>query len=66
MGEIADDFVDGSCCMNCSTYFKNDRGEAGATHGYPVICRDCWATTSSAERQQWKRDGCQRAVFKAI
>ena len=65
MGKIADDIMEGASCAECSTYFKNERQEAGATHGYPVICRDCWATATIVQKREWERLGYQRAIFKA-
>ena len=48
MGEVADDFLDGSCCSWCSTYFQTD-------HGYPVLCSNCWKTAKPEERKDLQR-----------
>lgn len=43
MGEIAEDMVQGTCCHLCNTYFVHkDNTEVLYTHGYPVVCQDCW------------------------
>lgn len=65
MGDIADDLIEGASCAECSTYFVTERHEAGATHGYPVICRDCWTQASQPQRVAWRGQGYQRAIFKA-
>ncbi len=43
MGEIADDIVDGTCCSFCGIYFVE-------SHGFPVLCSDCFEGTPPAER----------------
>ena len=43
MGDIADDVVNGACCMDCATYFVKE-------HGYPILCRLCWKELSPRER----------------
>lgn len=48
MGEIADDIADGACCGLCSSYFEHD-------HGHPVLCGDCWDTSSAEERKGWQK-----------
>lgn len=65
MGDMADDLIEGASCMECSTYFKNERDEAGATHGYPVVCRECWADADRVQRQGWRQHGYRRATFNA-
>lgn len=54
MGEIADDIIDGACCAYCSQYFQCE-------HGYPVLCDECWRTSSKAERK-----GYQPAIEKEL
>jgi hypothetical protein len=44
MGEIADDMVNGVSCSHCGTYFKKE-------HGYPVLCKDCWAHADKDDRK---------------
>jgi len=41
MGEIAEDMVDGQSCSWCGVYFEH-------SHGYPVICVDCYTDWSVA------------------
>ena len=41
MGEISQDFVDGTCCSFCGQYFQDKQGNLYA-HGYSVACLDCW------------------------
>ena len=50
MGEIAEDMVDGTCCMECGCYFQDSEGHL-FTHGYPVICKECWPELTPAEKK---------------
>jgi hypothetical protein len=43
MGELSDDMVDGFCCTMCTMYFTK-------SHGYPVLCSQCYASMSESER----------------
>jgi hypothetical protein len=43
MGEIADDMIDGFCCSECGMYFTQ-------SHGYPVLCKDCWVPNSHLQK----------------
>lgn len=52
MGEIADDMINGSCCNECGCYFKNPGDEDFFTHGYPVLCWDCWDKKSNLPRAE--------------
>jgi len=36
MGEYADLSIEGFCCMWCGRCFERE-------HGYPVLCRECFA-----------------------
>ena len=49
MGEIADDMIDGTVCSDCGMFF-NAKGES-YTHGYPVLCWDCWDDWKPSERR---------------
>jgi len=41
-------------------YFQDpEREEACYTHGYPVICNDCWSELTKPERKEAKRAGLQ-------
>ena len=66
MGKIADDYLEEACWQACTSYFKTNHEEAGATHGYPVVCQDCWAEADTYQRAEWRRLGFRRAIFKAI
>lgn len=35
MGEIADSMIDGDSCQECGVCFE-------VSHGFPVLCGDCW------------------------
>jgi len=50
MGEIADDMIDGTSCSACGQYFV-DGNDNLYTHGYPVICWDCWNTLTKEEKK---------------
>jgi hypothetical protein len=54
MGEIADDMVDGSCCTMCTMYFTK-------SHGYPVLCGECYASMSKQDRA-----GIPRAIYPRV
>ena len=54
MGELADDLMEGRCCEWCGIYFEAD-------HGYPVICRGCFAEATPEER-----NGVQRATINEL
>jgi hypothetical protein len=52
MGEIADDMIDGTSCELCGCYFINPKNENTTyTHGYPVVCWDCWNELTSYDKQ---------------
>ena len=54
MGEIADDMVEGFSCSHCGVYFKQ-------SHGYPVLCHDCYDEETKAERA-----GLQRTIEEEL
>ena len=43
MGEVADDMIEGNSCSHCGTYFED-------SHGFPVLCRNCFDTETPEER----------------
>ena len=55
MGEIADDYRDGTCCCLCGCYFKGGEGRKVHTHGYAVVCWDCWEDLTPDERKEYQR-----------
>jgi len=51
MGEVAEDMIDGSCCSLCGQYFQDsDDKDMIYTHGYPVVCKDCWEPDCGYEK----------------
>lgn len=48
MGEIAEDMVDGTCCQLCNVYFSG-------SHGYPVVCSDCWKDLDKSEKNMYQK-----------
>lgn len=60
MGEIADDMIDGACCHLCGQYFVGDDDEM-VSHGYEVVCKDCWTDLTPAERKD-----SQKAKFNTM
>lgn len=44
MGEVAEDMNEGACCSLCSTYFWK-------SHGYPVVCVECWNDLTPKEKK---------------
>lgn len=57
MGQNADDIVDGTVCCLCGQFFEELHGDGKScpTHGYPVVCWECWAELSKGERKQYQR-----------
>jgi len=54
MGEIADDIVDGKMCQLCGCFFVDEKNSL-YTHGFPVVCWDCWQELSKEEKQDYAR-----------
>jgi len=62
MGEIADDMIDGTSCSLCGYYFIDPKDDNKTyTHGYPVVCHECWSDLTKNEKKQY-----QRAIAKTI
>lgn len=56
MGQIAEDMVDGTCCQLCGQYFQDPKKEEYVyTHGYPVVCRECWSDLTQEEKKHYQR-----------
>ena len=53
-GEISDDIVDGAICSMCLMWFEE-------THGYPVLCDECYDEMTPAERA-----GQQKAIYDRV
>src|SRR5438552_5590312 len=47
---LNDDILDGICCSICYDDFKDTEG-ARISHGYPVVCHDCWSKLSKDKKQ---------------
>jgi hypothetical protein len=54
MGQIADDCIDGSCCSLCLRYFEDKQKKMIFTHGYPVVCKECWDDLSKKHRKMYQ------------
>ncbi len=64
MGEVAEDYIDGSCCSKCGGYFTKDNKDV-YTHGYPVLCEECWMQQPMKQTlRRVNRNGLQRALVK--
>lgn len=50
MGQSADDAIEGFACSWCGAYFSE-------SHGYPVLCTECWSDSRPQDR-----GGLQRAT----
>lgn len=61
MGEMADDLVDGTTCSWCGAFFVDENGNI-YTHGYPVVCKQCFHTATKKEQHQARKDGLQVAT----
>jgi|GEM_PF-889728 len=56
MGQISEDMNDGTCCSLCGCYFENPKDEnATYTHGYPVVCWNCWHGLTNTEKTVWQK-----------
>lgn len=56
MESIAQDMIDGTCCELCGQYFADPKKEKEVyTHGYPVICHDCWNELNQKEREGYQK-----------
>lgn len=65
MGQIADDMIDGTTCSLCGRYFHSEEVTEPTTkggkvytlftHGYPVVCWECWKTLSKSEKKDYQR-----------
>ena len=59
MGQMAEDFQDGTTCSICGCFFQDPDDENSCyTHGYPVACKRCF-------RAGMRKDGIQKAIVKA-
>ena len=58
MGEVAEDYADGSCCSWCGQYFKQKDSRDIHTHEYPVLCKECYDENPKGA----KKAGLQRAL----
>ena len=54
MGQNADDMLEGTTCSLCGQFFEDAPGIC-PTHGYPVVCWECWSELSKAERRDYQR-----------
>lgn len=53
MGEIAEDIIEGTCCSWCGLYFQSpDNPDELYSHGYPVLCKDCYKNSSWKEKDE--------------
>lgn len=56
MAEIAEDTIDGTKCFLCGVYFEK-------THGYPVLCDDCYKNMTKEEIKEY---GYQKHIYKEL
>lgn len=55
VGEIADDMIDGTTCQLCGCFFGGLAEDECYTHGYPVVCWDCWEYLPKKQRKKYQR-----------
>lgn len=49
MGEYSEMLIEGEQCSGgCGVMFEEG-------HGYPVLCKECWANASKEERKAYQR-----------
>lgn len=51
----ANEIVVLTVCSDCGAFFAG-------THGYPVVCKECWDNYTEKERKEAKKAGYQRAI----
>lgn len=52
---MADDIINGNCCALCGQYFvKKTSPVFMYTHGFPVVCYDCYEEDCGYELQDEK------------
>ena len=54
MGEYADMMIDGESCSLCGCNFEK-------SHGYPVVCSNCWKKLSKEDRKNH-----QKAIYYVL
>lgn len=55
MGEISEDMYDGTCCSLCGQYFKDPNTEELYTHGYAVVCNECWPELDKEDTKYYQK-----------
>ncbi len=55
MGQMAEDITDGTGCSLCGNYFQGDECDELYSHGYPVICWECWEDLPSQQRKNYQK-----------
>jgi hypothetical protein len=67
MGEVAEDMADGTCCTYCGQYFKHPRKKDHLwTHGFPVVCKECWEELDTKGKRDAARVGLQKATENTL
>jgi hypothetical protein len=63
-----EDFIDGSCCSICQTYFRNTikwitpETNDVFVHGYPVACQTCFDNIEN--KKKVRKLNLQRALIE--
>jgi hypothetical protein len=60
-GSIADDMINGACCVICGEYFFDEDLHEIYEHGHPTVCISCWSELTEEERSNH-----QKAVVPTI
>ena len=63
MGKHADDMIDGTTCSWCGQYFQHpDNIKQVYTHGYPVICKECY----EGDKKAANKSGINKAIVDTL
>lgn len=68
MGQIAEDMLDGTTCSECGGFFIDPKKPDTHcyTHGYPVLCRECFDGKYNMSKVKDRNRAQQRGHVRAI
>lgn len=70
MGETAEDLVTGTTCSQCGMFFIAPGSARHKpeiyTHGFPVVCKECWNEMTPQERADARKNGLQKAHARTL
>jgi len=54
MSKISEDVIEGKACSLCTCYFVDSKNNL-YTHGFPVVCNDCWSDLTKSEKRLYQK-----------